>query len=168
MPAQQSGWTVNFTTIFAVSCLTLSVAIPGGLYIAGEAQKKAAVGGRTGPPSISLWVTTPAFTLIDTKGGRHRMVAAIGAHNKDEAVRVCKYLPIVRDRLQRFASAVRVTGSDAGQPRLAGDTGALAADLAEALGFQTDPKVKIIESRQPVQTVIKARPASCENGKLSA
>lgn len=159
---------MNFAPIFAISCLTLSVAIPGGLYVASEVQNKVVFDGPGKAQAISLWITTPAFTLIDTEGGRHQMVAAVGTRSKAEAERLCKYLPIVRDRLQEFASSVRVTAIDGGQPKLRGKADSLPGVLAGALGFSADPKVKIIDSRHSVQTVIKTRPATCQGGRLGA
>ena len=159
---------MNFVTVFAASCLTLSVAIPGGFYVAGEMQHRFTAQQAAAPGQVSLWITTPAFTLMDAQGGRHHMVAAVGAHNREEAARLCKYLPIVRDRLQRFASSVRVVGSSAGQPKLQGSKDILAEDLGTALGFSAPPALKIVESGHSVQKVIRAKPTACDGGKLAA
>ncbi len=158
---------LNFATIFAASCLTLTVAIPGGLYVAGKVQSNLSTQGSSRAEGESLWITTPTFTLMDENGERHRMIAAIGTRNKEEATRICKYLPIVRDRLQRFASAVRVVGSEGGQPTLRGKANQLGPDLASALGLQGAPDVKIIESRTSLQQVLRTKPATCEKGRLS-
>lgn len=159
---------VNFATIFAASCLTLSVAIPGGLYVAGEVQNKFQGQGSSRADAESLWITTPVFTLMDMEGGRHRMIAAVGTHGKQEAARLCKYLPIVRDRLQSFASSVRVVDTQGAQPTLRGGTDQLASELASALGFRHTPDIRIINSRTSVRKVVRSQPATCENGKLAA
>jgi len=159
--------TLNFVTIFAASCLTLSVAIPGGLYVAGKVQSRLAPQGSSRAEAESLWITTPPFTLMDESGERHRMIAAVGTRNKEEAARLCKYLPIVRDRLQRFASAVRVVGSEGGQPSLRGNANQLAEDLADALGLHGAPDVRIIESNYSVQQVLQTKPSTCEKGRPS-
>lgn len=160
---------MNFVTVFAASCLTLSVAIPGGFYVAGEMQSRfSPQQGSMRDQEVSLWITTPVFTLMDADGGRHHMVAAVGAHNPAEAARLCKYLPIVRDRLQRFASSVRVIGSNAGQPKLQGSKDSLAGDLGQALGFAAPPALEIIEIGHSVRKVIRAKPTACDGGKLAA
>lgn len=160
---------MNFATIFAASCLTLATAIGGGLYIASEVQGQFGAGnGAPRAKSESLWIATPPFTLIGEDGERHRMVAAVGTQNRQEAQRLCKYLPIVRDRLQRFASSVRVIRVESGQPRLRGNAANLAVELETALGLGGTPKVKIVDSRYPLQKAVRAKPANCENGRLAS
>lgn len=153
---------MNFATVFAASCLTLSVAIPGGLYLAGKAQNQFSGNGSAATSGERLWIATPTFTLIDGKGERHHMVAAVGTGSKEDVARLCKYLPIVRDRLQRFASAVRIVGPGNGQPKLSGSPDLLAEELAGALGFSRQPDVRIVNSEHPVEEVIRAKFETCQ------
>ncbi len=162
---------VSFASIFATSCLTLSVAIPCGLYLAGEfAGQYGGVGsGAVAASSTSsgTWVLTPTFTLSDGKGKRLRVIAAVSTGSEAEAGRMCRYMPIVRDRIQRFAAGVRIVGSDAGQPTLRGKTDGLAVGLAEALRLSRIPDVRIIEARYPVTQVIRTTPRQCSDGELT-
>jgi len=161
---------LNFATIFATSCLTLSVAIPGGLYLAGEVAGQypgVGAGAVASSSSSGTWVLTPAFTLSDGKGGRTRVVAAVNTGSEEQAGRICRYMPIVRDRIQRFAAGVRIVGSEGGQPTLRGKTGGLATGLADALRLTEVPDVEIIEARYPVTQVIRTTPRRCNEGKLS-
>ena len=162
---------VSFASIFATSCLTLSVAIPGGLYLAGEfAGRYAGVGAgavASSSKSSGTWVLIPTFTLSDGKGKRLRVVAAVNTGSEDEAERICRYMPIVRDRIQRFAAGVRVVGSEKGQPALRGKTDGLAVGLAEALRLTRVPDVKIIEARYPVTQVLRTSPRQCSDGELT-
>lgn len=167
---------LNFATIFATSCLTLSVAIPGGLYVAGQVggQLKGGSGAvssivkvAAGSSRGDFWVMTPAFALSDGKGGRYRVVAALAPASEGEGNRICKYLPIVRDRLQRFSGNVRVVGSEGGQPKLRGDKDSLANGLAQALRLSRPPKVRIVEARYPITQVLRTAPRQCSDGKLT-
>lgn len=158
---------MNFTTIFAASCVTLSVSIVGGLYIASKVERTIEFDGASGSSTDRLWIATPPFTLIDTDGERHQMIAVVTTGGKAEARRFCKYLPIVRDRLQRFASSVRVTGMKSGQPSLNGSKDALAEDLGTAIGLKATPRIEIVDSTYPAQSVIRKTPASCDGGRLA-
>ena len=157
---------LNFATVFATSCLTLSMAIPGALYVAGEfaGQRGGGAPRATTQAEAGLWVQSPAFVLSDGKGGKVRVIAAIAAANEQESDRICRYLPIVRDRLQRFAASVRVVGSEGGQPTLRGDKKSLSASLAKALALPKAPDVKIIEARYPVVQVLYTKPRQCDQG----
>lgn len=158
---------MNFTTIFAASCVTLSVSIAGGLYVASKVERRVEFDGASGS-SARLWVATPPFTLIGVDGERFHVTAVVSTRGRKEANRFCKYLPIVRDRLQRFASAVRVTGIEEGQPVLRGDTNALAEGLGDAIGLENTPGVEILDANTPAQRIIRKTPATCEGGRLAA
>lgn len=159
---------MNFTTIFAASCVTLSVSIVGGLYVASKVERRLEFSGTPGSAAERQWVATPPFTLIGTDGDRHHVIALIRIRNKEEATRFCKYMPIVRDRLQRFASAVRVADPNDGRPKLNGGTDSLAGDLSEAIGLHGAPRIEIVDGNFPVQKVTKKIPATCRRGKLAA
>lgn len=153
---------MNFTTIFAASCVTLSVSIVGGLYAASKVERRFEFDGNSGSSSSSLWVATPPFTLIGVDGARFNVTAMVSTRGRDEATRFCKYLPIVRDRLQRFAAAVRVNGVEQGQPVLSGGTAALAAELGDAVGLKGTPQVEILDANYPVQRVTRKSPITCD------
>ncbi|RVU36049.1 hypothetical protein EOI86_12475 [Hwanghaeella grinnelliae] len=159
---------MNFTTIFAASCVTLSVSIVGGLYFASKVERRIEFDGASGSASARLWITTPPFTLIGVDGKRHTVTAVVSTNGKKEANRFCRYMPIVRDRLQRFAAAVRVTGIEEGQPVLRGDKASLAGDLVDAVGLRGTPRIEIFDGNYPIQRVTRKTPATCEGGRLAA
>lgn len=159
---------MNFTTIFAASCVTLSVSIVGGLYIASKVERRIEIDGNSGSSSSHLWVATPPFTLIGVDGERFHVTALVSTRGKKEATRFCKYMPIVRDRLQRFAATVRVNGMREGQPVLSGGSGALATELGDAIGLESTPRVEILDGNTPAQRIIRKTPATCEGGRLAA
>ncbi len=159
---------MNFTTIFAASCVSLSVSIVGGLYVASKVERRFEFDGASGSSSARLWVATPPFTLIGVDGKRFHVTAVISTSGNKEATRFCKYLPIVRDRLQRFAATVRVDGMEEGQPVLRGDKAGLAGDLVDAIGLEDTPRIEIIDANYPVQRIMQKTPATCEGSRLAA
>lgn len=112
---------MNRSTALALGLLLLSVIIPGGLVMFVTPQ----LGGGSfeGPSRNSaanvargkkVWLSTPAFTMKGGKGEKLTLVAALKMNNSDDAIRVCKWMPLVRDRINVMAAEIqqRTQGED--------------------------------------------------------
>lgn len=102
-------------TLLALSLLFFSIAIPLGLVYfvtprsgGGELQ----VSGAAERGQKQVWLSTPAFTLKGANGEKMTLVAALKMNNSEDAVRVCKYMPLVRDRINVMASEIEKNNQD--------------------------------------------------------
>ncbi|RVU39443.1 hypothetical protein EOI86_09465 [Hwanghaeella grinnelliae] len=100
---------MNRNTVLALGLLFFSIAIPlvlvyfvtprgggGELQLSGAAERG----------QKQVWLSTPAFTLKGSNGEKQTLVAALKMNNSEDAVRVCKYMPLVRDRINVMASQI--------------------------------------------------------------
>ena len=105
---------MNRSTVMALGLLLLSIVIPAVLVVfvtprigGGSVEspvRESAAGIARGK---KVWLSTPAFSLEDGAGGKVTMVAALKMNNSDDAVRVCKWMPLVRDRINVMVSQAR-------------------------------------------------------------
>lgn len=105
---------MNRNTMLAMGLLLLSILVPATLVIFVAPQ----IGGGSfqGPTRESaaneargkkVWLSTPAFTLRGGQGEKMTLVAALKMDNSEDAVRVCKWMPLVRDRINVMAAEIQ-------------------------------------------------------------
>ncbi len=110
---------MNRSTALAMGLLLLSILIPATLVVFVTPQLGG--GGFQGPSRESaanaargkkVWLSTPAFTLRSGQGEKMTLVAALKMNNTEDAVRVCKWMPLVRDRINVMASQIQQRTKD--------------------------------------------------------
>jgi|GEM_PF-3461568 len=84
----------------------LPAGVPAGAY-AGDLGGTliAASSGRRSP---SILLSATAFTVQDSVGGRHLVAAAMRMRTQDDAERVCRHIPVIRDQFVSLAAKGKI------------------------------------------------------------
>ncbi len=158
---------MNRNTILALGLLFFSIAIPMVLvYFAtprgggGELQGMSAAGRG----QKQVWLSTPAFTLKGGRGEKLTLVAALKMDNSEDAVRVCKYMPLVRDRINVMANQIEHNNQDK-ELVASFEQRRLKKVLFDVLRPTGPAVVKFIDAKTPPSQVLNDAPSVICDGR---
>lgn len=160
------------TTIFGLVLFALSLSAPGTLIYVS----KVSVGPHIAQPGPavrkvkggeSVWLTTPAFSILDSDGDNRVFVAALKMENRTEASRVCRWMPIVRDRIQSVVSTVSRRYAGNVTPTLSIEKRRLKNELAVLLETGVPMTVDFVDAKVEPGTVLSGgEPVVCDGQTL--
>jgi len=159
------------TTLFGLVLLSLSLSAPGALiYVSknapGSYELRLAHGGSGSEQgSGNVWLTTPAFSILDAAGDNRVFVAALKMGNRSEATRLCRWMPVVRDRIQTVVSGVSRRHAGDGTPTLSLEKRRLKIELADALETGAPMTVDFVDAKVAPGTVLKGGESVVCDGK---
>lgn len=149
------------TTLIGLVLLSLSLSAPGALIyvsksVSGRYQTNLALspGKGAGQGSGNVWLTTPAFSILDAAGDNRIFVAALKMGNRTEATRLCRWMPIVRDRIQTVVSGVNRRVASQGIPALSLEKRRLQIELADVLETGVPMTVDFVDAKVEPGTVL--------------
>lgn len=154
-------------TVLALALLFFSIAVPLGLVYfvtpkngGGELQ----VSGAAERGKKQVWLSTPAFTLKGGNGEKLTLVAALKMNNSEDAVRVCKYMPLVRDRINVMASEIEKNNQDKDMVE-SFERRRLKKALFDVLRPTGPAVVKFIDAKTPPSQVLNDAPTVICDGR---
>lgn len=161
------------TTLFGLVLLALSLSAPGALiYVSKEAAGtyQTQLGGHARGSERgknNVWLTTPAFSIIDSAGENRIFVAALKMGNRSEATRVCRWMPIVRDRIQTVVSGVDRRIADQETPTLSIEKRRLKIELGDVLETGVPMVVDFVDAKVEPGTILHGgESVVCDGGTL--
>lgn len=161
------------TTLIGLVLLSLSLSAPGALvYVSKTADgrydtrlTRANAGSERG--SGNVWLTTPAFSILDAAGDNRIYVAALKMGNRTEATRLCRWMPVVRDRIQTVVSGVNRRFASQVAPTLSIEKRRLKNELASMLETGVPMKVDFVDAAVEPGTVLTGgESVVCDGGTL--
>ena len=160
------------TTLFGLVLLSLSLSVPGALIfmsqkITGpfETQMSHSADGLehgTNP----VWLTTPAFSIADSAGDNRVFVAALKMGNKSEATRLCRWMPVVRDRIQTVVSGVNRRLAGQGTPSLSIEKRRLKIELEDMLQTGVPMTVDFVDAKMEPGAILKGGESVVCDGRM--
>lgn len=148
------------TTLIGLVLFSLSLSAPGALIyvsknVAGTHTAKMALHS-SGPAQGggNVWLTTPAFSILDSAGDHRVFVAALKMDNRTEASRLCRWMPVVRDRIQTVVSGVSRRFAGNVTPTLSLEKRRLRNELASMLATSAPMKVDFVDATVEPGTVL--------------
>jgi len=158
---------MNRNTVLALALLFFSIAIPMVLVYfvtprdgGGELQGSSAAGRG----QKQVWLSTPAFTLKGGRGEKLTLVAALKMDNSEDAVRVCKYMPLVRDRINVMANQIEHNNQDK-ELVASFEQRRLKKVLFDVLRPTGPAVVKFIDAKTPPSQVLNDAPSVICDGR---
>ena len=161
------------TTLIGLVLLSLSLSAPGALiYVSKTVSGRhdtqlASRSGGGDQRGGTVWLTTPAFSILDAAGDNRVFVAALKMDNRSDATRLCRWMPIVRDRIQTVVSGVnrRLAGQVA--PTLSLEKRRLKLELEGVLETGIPTKVDFVDAKvEPGSVLSGGEPVVCAGGTL--
>ncbi len=151
----------------AIFILVMAVGLPFGLIyffnpVGGDGELQ---GGSGGGGDRKVWLSTPAFTL-PVDGKTETLVAALKMNNNQDAVRVCEYMPLVRDRINTMAEDVLKKSAKNEDTVMSLERRRLATILTDLLNPTGPSTVKILDARTPPTTVLTDAPSVICDGRV--
>ena len=102
---------------------------------------------------------------IDAAGDNRVFVAALKMGNRSEATRLCRWMPVVRDRIQTVVSGVSRRHAGDGTPTLSLEKRRLKIELADALETGAPMTVDFVDAKVAPGTVLKGGESVVCDGK---
>lgn len=149
------------TTLIGLILLSLSLSAPGALiYISSDPAGKHETqlgrkGGGSEPGSATVWLTTPAFSILDSAGANRIFVAALKMGNRTEATRLCRWMPVVRDRILTVVAGVNRQFQDQGTTALSIEKRRLKNELAVLLETGVPMSVDFVDAKVEPGSVLR-------------
>ncbi len=148
------------TTLFGLVLLSLSLSAPGALiYVSKSAPgsyelRLAHGGGGSENGGGNVWLTTPAFSILDAAGDNRVFVAALKMGNRSDATRLCRWMPVVRDRIQTVVADVSRRHAGKETPTLSLEKRRLKIELTNALETGAPMIVDFVDAKVEPGTVL--------------
>jgi len=149
------------TTLIGLVLLSLSLSAPGALvYVSSSTAGKHEThpgrkDGGSDPGSANVWLTTPAFSILDSAGDNRIFVAALKMGNRTEATRLCRWMPVVRDRIQTVVAGVNRRFEEHGTPTLSIEKRRLKNELAVLLETGVPMSVDFVDAKVEPGSVLR-------------
>lgn len=159
------------TTLIGLVLLSLALSAPGALiYVSNDTAGRVAVEPthrRSGPEQGggNVWLTTPAFSILDAAGDNRIFVAALKMDNRAEASRLCRWMPVVRDRIQTVVSTVNRRFAGQVTPTLSLEKRRLKIELASVLEMGAPMSVDFVDAKVEPGSVLKGGESVACDGK---
>lgn len=160
------------TTLIGLVLLSLSLSAPGAvIYVsktgAGPFAAKTAQGSGADRGNGNVWLTTPAFSILDSAGDNRVFVAALKMGNRTDATRLCRWMPIVRDRIQTVVSTVNRRYASHVTPTLSLEKRRLKNELAVVLETGAPMSVDFVDAKvEPGSVLTGGEPVVCAGRTL--
>ena len=161
------------TTFLAVLLMVLSLGAPLTLIYASQPHFAAATpkkwAGRSGVGrgGTTVWLTTPAFTITDAEGDNRVFVAALKMRDRVAATRICRWMPVIRDRIQLVIAGVNRRMPVQGTPTLSIEKRRLHNSLRTVLESAAPSQVAFVDAAVSPGSVLKGgTPALCDGNLL--
>ncbi|RVU36048.1 hypothetical protein EOI86_12470 [Hwanghaeella grinnelliae] len=161
------------TTLIGLILLSLALSAPGALvYVTKDLAGKQDVqrgrkdsGSKAG--STNVWLTTPAFSILDSAGDNRIFVVALKMDNRTDATRLCRWMPIVRDRIQTVVAGVNRRFETHGVPTLSIEKRRLKKELAVLLETGVPMSVDFVDAKvEPGSVLHGGESVVCDGSTL--
>lgn len=150
------------TTVLAVILMAMSLSAPSvAIYVSktqsvgGETFKALSRAGSNDDGRAKVWLTTPAFSILDADGENRLFVAALKMQDRKAATRICRWMPIVRDRIQTVISGVDRQFETYGTPTLSLEKRRLRNSLRKVLASGAPSQVDFVDATVAPTTVLR-------------
>ena len=159
------------TTFIGLILLSLSLSAPGALiYVSKDATRNhevrlAAKSRGVERGSGMVWLTTPAFSILDSAGDNRVFVAALKVENRTEATRLCRWMPVLRDRIQTVVAGVNRRFASQVTPTLSIEKRRLKNELASVLETGGPMTVDFVDATVEPGTVLTGGESVVCDGK---
>ena len=158
------------TTVFAIVLMAMSLLAPAALIYVSKTQPVGAPAfhngagyGGYGETGSKVWLTTPAFSIRDAEGENRLFVAALKMQDRVAATRICRWMPIIRDRIQMVISGVDRQFAAYETPALSLEKRRLHNSLQEMLASAAPSQVAFVDAHVAPDTVLNGgQPALCD------
>ncbi len=159
----------------ALVLISLALSAPGTLFFVSQTVLEPsanAIHRGSAKGEKNVWLTTPAFSILDSKGSNRVFVAALKMENAGDASRVCQWMPIVRDRIQSLVMDVKqeagIQGAAGEIPALYLEKRRLKLELAAVLETGTPMNVAFVDIMQDPDAVLSGgEPVECKGRYLT-
>lgn len=163
------------TTALAIVSMALSLFAPAALIYVSKTQPvgtsafHTGVGyGGYGDSGSKVWLTTPAFSIRDAEGENRLFVAALKMQDRVAATRMCRWMPIIRDRIQTVISSVDRRIAAYETPALSLEKRRLYNSLQRMLASAAPSQVAFVDAHvEPDTVLIGGQPALCDGNILN-
>lgn len=97
---------ISVLATVAVCTGLVLAAVPAGMYAARQFSDRSE--SRAGVEIDAIWLAATALTVQDERGGRRLLATAMKMRNAEDAERMCRFIPFIRDRLVLLASQGKI------------------------------------------------------------
>ena len=172
---RMEGPEMRRTTWLAIILMAMALSAPGALiymsknyvYETGSYQGFGTAAAAQRGSGSKVWLTTPAFTIRDAEGENRLFVAALKMQNREAATRICRWMPVIRDRIQTVISDVDRRMPTDGAPTLSLEKRRLQNSLQAVLASAAPSQVDFVDAGEAPGAVLRGgKPALCDGNIL--